>query len=74
MLQISKELQLAAGMSEQEIRRELAGGLVNKCGNACQVAICSWMTIVSSGQLLQQRFRLLQILRIKPFGEPAVDP
>jgi hypothetical protein len=26
-----------------------------------------------SGQLLQQRLRFLQILRIKPFGEPTVN-
>jgi hypothetical protein len=26
-----------------------------------------------SGKLIQQRPRLLQVFRIKPFGEPAVD-
>jgi len=29
--------------------------------------------MVSSGQLLQQRFRLLQVLGVELFGEPAVD-
>ena len=28
---------------------------------------------LSSGQLVEQRLRLLQIARVKPFGEPAVD-
>jgi hypothetical protein len=31
------------------------------------------MTSVSSGQLFQQRFRLLQVFGVKPFGEPAID-
>ena len=31
------------------------------------------MTSVFSGQLLQQRVRLLQIFRVKPFSKPAVD-
>ena len=31
------------------------------------------MTTVSSGQLLQQYFGLLQVFRIKSLGEPAVD-
>src|SRR5713101_7354354 len=38
-----------------------------------QAPIRSWMMIVSSGQLLQQHFRLLQVFGVKPFGEPAVD-
>src|SRR5215475_9426039 len=38
-----------------------------------QAALCSWITSVALGQLLQQYFRLLQVCGVKPFGEPTVD-
>ena len=44
----------------------------NKCGKALggnPLSDDRW----TSGQLLQQRLGLLQVFRIKPFGEPAVD-
>jgi hypothetical protein len=36
-------------------------------------SVDSWMTRVSSGQLIQQRFGLLQVFGVKSLGEPAVD-
>ena len=36
-------------------------------------SVDSWMTRVASGQLVLQRLGLLQVLRIKPFGEPAIN-
>src|SRR5215510_10399754 len=49
------------------------GGLDDKCGKRNrQLAAFGWR-LSASAQLLQQRFRLLQIFGVKPLCEPAVD-
>jgi uncharacterized protein YjbJ (UPF0337 family) len=47
-----KRDQLRGKLQERYGYEKDKGGLVNKCGNVRQAAIWSWMTIVSSGQLL----------------------